>query len=110
MFAVPKAPRERLGEDGADALMIDLINQSQSDNKADILQFVEDKFEKRLAEEMSKVDERITEEIPGVPAELANARADFIKWLFILPAGQIGAMIGILLAFFKWRLTTPNPK
>jgi len=137
---VPKVLREKLGEDGADAL-ISLINQSQSNNKAEILQFVEEKFERRLSEELGKVSERITDEfakinqriteeisgvrgelakeisgvrgemakeiasvrgeIASVRGELANVRADLIKWMFIFWVGQIGAIIGILFAFFK---------
>ena len=151
VIAVPKVLREKLGEDGADAL-ISLINQSQSNNKAEILQFVEEKFERRLSEELGKVSERITDEfakinqriteeisgvrgelakeiggvrgelakeisgvrgemakeiasvrgeIAGVRGELANVRADLIKWMFIFWVGQIGAIIGILFAFFK---------
>jgi len=92
--------REKLGEDGADAL-ISLINQSQSNNKAEILQFVEEKFERRLSEEIAGVRGELAKEIASVRGELANVRADLIKWMFIFWVGQIGAIIGILFAFFK---------
>ncbi len=33
--------------------------------------------------------------------EIANLRAELIKWMFIFWAGQIFALAGILFAFFK---------
>ena len=60
IVAVPKPLREKLGEEGVDAL-IELFNQSQSEQKNNILEFVEEKFERRLAEEMKTIDRRISE-------------------------------------------------
>lgn len=50
----------------------------------------EEKFERRLTEEISKVRE-----------EISRVRANIIQWMFIFWVGQIGALLAILFAFFK---------
>ena len=86
VIAVPKVLRERLTDDGADAL-VSLINESNEKNKQDIIVLVEEKFERRLAEEIGKL------------------RAELIKLMFIFWIGQFAAIVGtlsiILFAFFK---------
>ncbi|MDZ7725628.1 MAG: hypothetical protein U5R06_23090 [candidate division KSB1 bacterium] len=47
-----------------------------------------------MTAELSKVNERIT-------LENSKTRADLIKWMFIFWIGQVGALLGILFAFFK---------
>jgi len=92
--------------------VIELINKSNSKLKEDVLVFVEDKFERRLTVEMakinqritdeiSKVNQRITEEISKVNQKISESHANLIKWMFIFWIGQIGAILGILFAFFK---------
>jgi hypothetical protein len=61
----------------------------------------EKRLDNRITEEIGKVNERITEEIAGVRTDLANTRADLIKWMFIFWMGQVIALVGILFAFFK---------
>jgi len=70
------------------------MNKANRRQKEDILVFVEEKFERRLTEEISKVNERITKEV-------STTRTDLIKWMFIFWIGQIGTILGILFAFFK---------
>lgn len=82
IVAVGRPLREKLGDEAVDSL-IELINQSQSDQKNDILKFVEEKFERRLSEEIGKL------------------KAEVIKWMFIFWVGQVGVILGILFAFFK---------
>jgi hypothetical protein len=71
-----------LGDEAVDVL-VELINQSQSDQKKDILEFVGEKFERRLSE------------------EIGTLRAELIKWMFIFWIGQVGVILGILFTFFK---------
>ncbi|MDZ7724861.1 MAG: DUF1640 domain-containing protein [candidate division KSB1 bacterium] len=74
------------------------------------------KVNERMTEEMGKVNERMTEEMGKVnitiadvekrldnriTEEVSRTRADLIKWMFIFWIGQIGAMLGLLFAFFK---------
>ena len=51
---------------------------------------VEEKFERRLTEEISKLDKKISE-----------TKAYIIKWMFIFWAGQIGILAAVLDLFFK---------
>ncbi len=85
ILTVPKALREKLGEEGADSL-IDLLNKSNKQQKEDILLF----NKVGLAREFDKVHETI-----------ASSKSDIIKWMFIFWLGQIAAILGILFAFFR---------
>ncbi len=78
VIVVPKILREKLSEEGADAL-IELINKSEEKTKEDVITLVEEKFERRLAE----------------------VKTEIIKWMFIFIFGQFWAIIGVLFAFFK---------
>lgn len=85
-----------------------LINAADSQTKADVLTFVEEKFERRLSEEAGKLNERLAIELGKVNVEFAKVRqemaelkADLIRWMFILWVGQIGAILGVLFAFFR---------
>ena len=55
---------------------------------------MEEKFEKRLAEEIGKVRVEIAEKI-------AETKTFLFRWMFIFWVGQIGVLTGILFAFFK---------
>ena len=122
VIQVGKTLREKLGEEGVQEL-IDLINSSQQQQKEDILTFVEEKFERRLSEEISKlrVDMvemnqqlrtemvemnqqlrgEMVEQMAKLRTEISQTRAELIKWMFIFWVGQVGMILGILLAFFK---------
>jgi len=109
IITIPKALREKLGDEGTDAL-VELFNQSGDRQKENILEFVEEKFERRLSEEIGRVNQRITDETAKLDKritdetaklEIAKVRTELIKWMFIFWIGQIGAILGILFAFFK---------
>jgi len=74
IITVPKALREKLGDDGADAL-VDLFNQSEQRQKENVLEFVEEKFERRLSDEIGKVNQRITDEIGKVNQRITDEMA-----------------------------------
>ena len=61
----------------------------KSSSEAAIIK-VEEKFERRLTEEISKLDKKISE-----------TKAYIIKWMFIFWAGQIGILAAVLDLFFK---------
>jgi len=125
IITIPKALREKLGDDGADAL-VDLFNQSEQRQKEDVLEFVEEKFERRLNEEIgalrvevnerfAEVNERFAElsgEITGrfaemetqfahVDSKIEATKSYMVRWMFAFWVGQVGVIIGILFAFFK---------
>jgi hypothetical protein len=119
---VPKVLREKLGEEGTEAL-IELLNGTAGQARTDVLTFVEEKFERRLSEEATKLDvkiseevskldvkiseevakleTRITNEVAKLDVKISDIKADLVRWMFIFWVGQLGAIIGILFAFFR---------
>jgi hypothetical protein len=89
VIAVPRPLREKLGEEGTDALVA-LINEAGENNKKSVIEVVEERFERRLSEEIGKLR-----------AEMADLRANLIQWMFLFWIGQIGVLTGILFAFFR---------
>ncbi|MFQ5636780.1 MAG: LA_3696 family protein [bacterium] len=111
VVTVGKSLREKLGDEAVDSL-IDLIKQSQADQQNNILQFVEEKFERRLTEEISKTrvelislisetKSELISLISEIKSEMATTKSDLIKWMFIFWVGQFGMILGVLFAFFK---------
>ena len=98
---VEKPLKDKLGDEAVESL-IRLINQSQVEQKNNMLEFVEEKFERRLSEEISGV--RV--EIGRLDNKIEATRADLIKWMFIFWIGQVGVILGMLFAFFKYCLKT----
>jgi hypothetical protein len=45
---------------------------------------------------MVKVNERISEETRKLRLDMAEMRADIIKWMFIFWVGQIGVLLAII--------------
>jgi len=82
VLTVEKALKQALGDDGTDSL-IRLLNQAQQEQKENILEFVEEKFERRLSEEIS-----------SVRVDMHKIQANLIKWMFIFWITQIAAIIG----------------
>ena len=100
VITIPKVIREKLGEDGAEALT-KLLNEIEEQAKEDNIRLVEEKFEKRLAEEIGKVRVEIAKAIADLDVKIERVQANLIKWMFIFWVGQIGVLTGILFAFFK---------
>ena len=100
IITVPKVLREKLGEDGADAL-VELVNVANGQTKADVLTFVEEKFERRLSEEIGKVRQEMSAEFVRVRQEASESKVDLIRWMFLFWVGQVAVIFGILFAFFR---------
>jgi hypothetical protein len=107
VIAVPRPLREKLGEEGTDAL-VTLINEAGENNKRSVIEVVEERFERRLSEEMSKIREemsRLRVELSGetskLRAEMHDLRANLIQWMFLFWIGQIGVLIGLFFAFLR---------
>jgi hypothetical protein len=100
IITVPKPLRERLGEEGAEAL-VQLINQATEVGKGDVVAVVEEKFERRLTEEASKLRAEIGHLRGEMIERIESVRSELIKWMFVFWVGQIGAIVGILFAFFR---------
>ena len=69
--------------------------------KEEIIEIVEEKFERRLSEELGKLRVEMAEMKSELNNKMGSMRADIIKWMFVFWVGQIGVTIGILFAFFK---------
>ena len=78
VIAIPKILQDKLTPEGAQAL-VEIINKSEEHSKENIIGFVEERFEKRLAQ----------------------IKSDLVMWMFVFWVGQIGVLTGILFAFFK---------
>jgi hypothetical protein len=72
----------------------------------------EKRFEKRLIEEISglreemvrsdlSVRDELKADIADLRGRIEKSRSDTIKWMFLFWVGQIGAVLGIILAVFK---------
>jgi len=96
IIAIPRILREKLSDDGAEAL-VDVINKAEGNSREDTLKFVEEKFERRLSAETGKLRLEISE----VRNEILKTRAEMIKWMFIFTFGQFWAILSVLFVFFK---------
>lgn len=73
VIAVPRALREKLGEEATDA-RVALINEAGEYNKQWLLVVVEERFARRLAAEIGKLRGELVTEISKLREELASER------------------------------------
>ncbi len=82
IITVEKPLKDKLGDEGVDSL-IRLLNQSQQNQKQDLMVYLEEKYERRLGEEIGainvtiaeaekRLDNRITEEIGAINVTIAE--------------------------------------
>ncbi len=97
---IPEVLREKLGADGAEALA-QLLNQSALGMQDATLSLAEERFERRLADELGKLrgemgslEARLTERMAGLETRL-------LRWAFAFWVGQFAVLLGILFAFFR---------
>jgi ribosomal protein S6 len=70
--------------------LVDFFDKLVKSSTEATIVIVEEKFERRLAEEIAKLDKKISE-----------TKAELIKWMFIFWAGQIIVLVAVLSLFFK---------
>jgi uncharacterized protein YicC (UPF0701 family) len=126
VITVPKVLRERLGEEGVEAL-VEPINAAYAHARDDTLTLAAEKFERRLTEEAARLEAKISQEVARLEAlisqevarleakisqevarleakietKISEVKADLIRWMFLFWVGQLGAILGILLMFFR---------
>jgi hypothetical protein len=107
IITVPEALRDKLGPEGAKALA-DLLNETSVHTREDVIQMAADRFERRLAEELARLRVEIGSLRLETHSEIGKLRADMgafegriTRWMFVFWIGQIGALLGILFAFFR---------
>jgi hypothetical protein len=108
---IPKPLREKLGEEGTDAL-VQVLNENEKETRFSVIDSAEQRFEQSLSreidglrEEMIRSDLNVRNELKSDIADLRGrvekSKSDTIKWMFLFWVGQIGAVLGIILAVFK---------
>ena len=85
---IPPALRTHLGNDATFGL-IELLDTEHKDWSQQMLSIAVDRFERRLAEELSNLRQQITQ-------ELVTTRVDMLKWSFVFWIGQVAAMAALL--------------
>ena len=122
VIAIPKSLRDRLGDEGSEGL-VEIISAIDERAREDSLRLLSERFERRLSEEIGKVNQRISEEIGGVRAEIGSVmsevgsvraelhsvraelhsvRAELIKWMFIFWVGQVTVLGGLIIGLFTF--------
>jgi hypothetical protein len=89
---VVPALRQRLGDDGTEALT-DMVYTASQQWRDGVVSTIENRFEHRLTTELSELRVDVTR-------ELAAMRVENLRWSFVFWISQLGAMAG-LLAYFK---------
>lgn len=89
ILVIPEVLRSKLGDEGAREL-VDLINKAASGIKENVSEKAVERLERRLTETKADLEKQI-----------ANVRADLIKWMFIFWAGQIVVITGLLSLFLR---------
>ncbi|MBI4308727.1 MAG: hypothetical protein HY591_00175 [Candidatus Omnitrophica bacterium] len=96
VIAIPNILKNKLGEEATDALVV-VLEKIEHEFKDSIVENVEIRFEKRLAEECAK----LRTEMNGLRVEMHALRADIIRWMFLFWIGQLASIIAVFSFFFK---------
>ena len=91
---------------------IDLINGAMDNQKGEIIELVEQRFETRLSREIgalrvemqeqnASLRTEMYEQNASLRTEIQTARADTIKWMFLFWIGQVGVVSGLLFYLFS---------
>jgi hypothetical protein len=87
MLNIPPEVRTRLGADASQGL-VDMFSQYH--------EFATDRFERRLAEMRADFNRTHAEGLAQIRVEMANMRADVIRWNLVFWVGQFAAMVAAL--------------
>ena len=87
MLIVPPEVREKLGPQATEGL---------SEMFAQYHEFATDRFERRLTEVQFELRRELHEGLAGIRIEMANMRADVIRWNLVFWVGQVAAMVAAL--------------
>ncbi len=59
------------------------------------------RLDNRITEEFGKLDGRITEEVAKLQTQIADLRADILRWMFVFWVGQAAFVLSIILALTR---------
>lgn len=107
---VPRVLREKLGEDGADAL-VGLLNSAQAGRRED-LEVLAERFERRAGEDLARVradiaglESRLVREIGGVESGIVRELSALETRLrtFVYTVVGVGvAFLTLVITLFSW--------
>ncbi len=130
VITLPGSLRNKLGDEASEAL-INMFNEYGQGQKEDVIEAVEQRFEKTVVQvkselkiEIEQVKSELKIEIEQVKAELKieieqvkaelkidiarveikleQIKTDLIRWLFLFWIGQMGVVIGLIFALFTF--------
>ncbi|WP_420266619.1 LA_3696 family protein [Candidatus Magnetominusculus dajiuhuensis] len=90
VITIPRPLRERLGDDGVDAL-IAVINESNLRSRDDLA----------TKNDISRVELRMESIKSDLELKIESNKSETLKWMFIFWAGQLVAFFAMLKAFLK---------
>src|SRR5262247_4024221 len=80
---VPAVLRAKLGSEASEGL-VDMFTAYQ--------EFATDRYERRLNQEIARLRLELHDGLAGIRQDMANVRADLIKWTLLLWLGQFAAI------------------
>ena len=80
IITIPKPLREKLGDDGTEGL-IEVLNRQEENTTNSVTETAADRFERRLTEESSRLDNRITGVESNLLVEISDAEKRFERRL-----------------------------
>ena len=89
---VPEELEKQLTPAGSRALAM-FVNEAIRDERGNVLELVEERFARRLAESEKRLEGKISD----LRVDMAGLRADVIKWSFIFWLTQMFAIAGLFL-------------
>ena len=104
VLTVEKPLRDSLGNDAAIDSLIRLINESREEEKRDTIEFVEEKFERRLSEEIGGLEVRLSEKINSVDKGLSKLEGSLDAKISALK-GSLDAKISALKGSFDAKIS-----
>ncbi len=93
VVGLPKELMDALGDRGSQALAEENFERRLSEEMA--------KVNKRIMEETSKLDKRITEEVAKVYVHISNVFSRLLRWMFAFWATTFVTLIGFLIALLS---------
>ncbi len=93
--------KEKLGEDGVNALL-KVIEGERERTRDHLFRLLEERFARRLVEEIGKLRSEMYEEIGKLRAEMHSMKADLIKWMFVFWVSQTLVIIGVIFALMRF--------
>ena len=78
-----------------------MLDRQEENTTNSVTETAADRFERRLTEEASRLDNRISGVESGLRVEIQKSKSDTIKWMFIFYIGQVAALGGLLFALLR---------